>query len=340
MKKNMILGSLLILLMLLIACNQEVTPEEFEVETQSHRFPKIIQLPNGFQPEGIVAGRGTDLYAGSLGRLGDDGFTLTGGAIYKADARTGQGQILVPAREGRTALGLAYDRRTDYLFVAGGFGSAYVYDATTGEDVATYQLNNLNFPLTIINDVFVTRRAAYFTDSFRPVLYKLPLSRRGGLSNQNDVEEIPLTGDFEFIQGGFNANGIVSSQNGKWLIVVHSDLGILYRVNPRTGHTEEINLASATLPSGDGLLLQGKTLYVVQNRLNQIAAVQLSRGFRSGKVVGTITDEDFRIPTTVTGIGSSLYAVNAHFDVASPPFPGSPPADPNLEYEIVRVRKH
>ena len=29
-------------------------------------FPKVIDLPNGFQPEGISIGRGTSFYVGSL----------------------------------------------------------------------------------------------------------------------------------------------------------------------------------------------------------------------------------------------------------------------------------
>ena len=31
-------------------------------------FPKVIDLPNGFQPEGISIGRGTSFYVGSLER--------------------------------------------------------------------------------------------------------------------------------------------------------------------------------------------------------------------------------------------------------------------------------
>ena len=40
--------------------------------------------------------------------------------------------------------------------------------------------------------------------------------------------------------------------------------------------TREVDLGGATLANGDGLLLAGRVLFVVQNRLNQIAVVQLS----------------------------------------------------------------
>src|SRR5512135_3315451 len=73
-------------------------------------FPDLIPLPNGFQPEGIALGTGTTFYVGSIPT----------GAIYQGDLRTGTGQILVPAQEGRAAIGMKYDKRSGLLFVAGG----------------------------------------------------------------------------------------------------------------------------------------------------------------------------------------------------------------------------
>ncbi len=80
--------------------------------------PDIIPLPNGFQPEGVAVGQGTDLFVGSLGRLGDDGTTVTGGAIYKADAATGQGAVLVEARGGQDCSGP--DGRRSHQLCLGG----------------------------------------------------------------------------------------------------------------------------------------------------------------------------------------------------------------------------
>ena len=62
-------------------------------------FPSIIPLPDGFRPEGIVDGRGHELFAGSLAN----------GAIYRANARTGEGEVLVPGETGRVTVGLAFD---------------------------------------------------------------------------------------------------------------------------------------------------------------------------------------------------------------------------------------
>jgi hypothetical protein len=279
-------------------------------------FPEVIPLPNGFQPEGIVAGRGTDFYVGSL----------AGGAIYKGDFRTGAGDILVDAPpDERVAVGLAFDPRTDYLFVAGGpTGQAYVYHAVSGEEVADFQLTDRT--ARFVNDVIITGKAAYFTDSFQALLYRLPLAPNGELPDAPAIEEIELP--TEFAGPGFNANGIEATANGKVLVVVHGTLGTLYRFDTESGEIAMIDLAGGSVSSGDGLLLEGKTLYVVQNFLNQIAVVELEPGLFSGEVVGTLTDPDFDIPTTVAGFGNALYAVNARF---------STPPTPETEYDVVRL---
>ena len=68
------------------------------------------------------------------------------------------------------------------------------------------------------------------------------------------------------------------------LVVVQSATGKLFVVDAATGVTDEIDLGGRTLPNGDGLLLLGRTLYVVQNRLNAIAVVKLAADLSSGRV--------------------------------------------------------
>src|SRR5688572_14399460 len=281
-------------------------------------FPEIIPLPNGFAPEGVAAGHGPELFVGSLAT----------GQIYRADLRTGAGEVVVDSPAGAPAVGLGFDQRSGLLFVAGGgSGQAFVYDPDTGETAATYTLAASG---TFVNDVEVTNQAAYFTDSFRPVFYSLPLGSTGSLPAAGAVEEIALSGDYVFVPGSFNANGIEATANGQWLIIVHSSRGELYRVDPTTGEATLINLGGGAVPAGDGLLLQGHTLYVVQNQLNQIAVVELAADLLSGEIVEVITNPAFRIPTTVAGFGPYLYAVNARFGV---------PPTPDTEYEVVQVEK-
>ena len=193
-------------------------------------FPSIINLPNGWRPEGIAIGRGTNFYAGSLAN----------GAIYRGDLRTGEGDILVPGVTGRAIAGLYVDDRSNKLFAAGTqSGQAFVFDARTGATLATYQLA-ATFP-SFINDVVVTRDAAYFTDSFQAMLYRVPLGPKGALPDQSAVQRIPLSGDFVQVPGPFvfNSNGIEASSNGKSLLIVNSTRGELYRVDPQTGNATQ-----------------------------------------------------------------------------------------------------
>jgi hypothetical protein len=281
-------------------------------------FPSLIPLPVGFQPEGITVGRGPLFYVGSIPT----------GAIYRGDLRTGEGDILVPPQEGRSAIGLDYDGRSNALFVAGGMtGQAYVYDASTGETLAVY---TLTAPENVfINDEVVTRGAVYFTNSFQSVIYKLPLGPFGAFPEPDEVETIELGG--EYVQGpGFNVNGIDATAGGEWLIIVNSGQGALYRVDPETGFALTIDLGGDAVPFGDGILLDGRILYVVQNQLNQIAVIALSRDFTSGELLTTITNDAFNVPTTIAEYGDFLYAVNAKFGAANPS---------ETEYEVIQVEK-
>jgi sugar lactone lactonase YvrE len=277
-------------------------------------FPEVIQLPIGFRPEGIEVGTGTTFYVGSV----------ASGAIHRGNLRTGSVEPLVPGGAGRPATGIELDTH-QRLFVAGaGTGSAYVYDAQTGALIRTY---NLATPPTFINDVVVTHDAAYFTDSQQAVLYRIPIGPGGELGA---AETIPLSGDYMHVAGAFNLNGIDATSSGETLVAVQSVNGRLYSIDPTTGVATQISLGSESVPNGDGILLTGKTLYVVQNQLNQVAVIALSADLTSGEVLTRLTDADFKVPTTIDELGRRLYAVNARF--------GTPDPD-SLEYQVVQLRK-
>ena len=106
-------------------------------------------------------------------------------------------------------------------------------------------------------------------------------------------------------------------------------------MNPN-GVTRTIALADGeSVPNGDGILLDGKTLYVVQNQLNTVAKIKLAPNLRTGRVVTRITNAQlpataqFSIPTTIAELGSRLYAVNARF--------GTPPS--GADYWITQFPK-
>ena len=279
-------------------------------------FPDTIRLPDGWQPEGIASGRGTSLYVGSIPT----------GAVWKGDARTGRGEVLVPGQEGRSAIGIKVDKRNRLFVAGGGTGKAFVYDAKTGGDLASYQLAAAG-AATFVNDVAVTSKAAWFTDSRAAQLYALPLGRHGGLPGQDKVRTLPLRGDFQLAEGN-NLNGIVAAKDGRVLLAVQTNKGLLFKINPRTGVAREVDLGGATLANGDGMLLAGRVLFVVQNRDNKIAVVVLSRSLDRGRLVAELTDPEFDVPTTIAFQAGRLYAVNARFGTTDPQ-----PA----RYDIIKV---
>jgi hypothetical protein len=264
-------------------------------------FPQTIPLPAGWSPEGLATGNGTTFYAGSR----------VNGAVYRGDLRTGKGAVLVPGQAGRQALGLKARGRK--LYVAGGMtGFAYVYDARTGRNV-----DAVDFDGGFVNDVTVTRRAAYFTDSLKPLIYVY--DRRTGATRT-----LPISGDLVY-EDGFNANGIAATPDGKRLIIVQSNTGELFRANPKTGATKQIDAPDVT--SGDGILLRGKRLYVVRNQLNRVAVLRLRARLSRATLKTQLTDPDFDIPTTIARHGKRLYVVNARFDQDPP----------TTTYDVVQV---
>lgn len=258
--------------------------------------PDAIALPDGFQPEGIATGPGSSFFVGSIPT----------GAVFRGDIRTGRGEVIVPGRTGRAAIGL--EAAGGRLYVAGGAtGQAFVYDAATGGDVVTVDLTTTR--PAFVNDVVVTSEAAFFTDSLNPVVYRLGLTTMA-------VTGIPLHGELDYTEG-FNANGIEAVEDGATLVIAQTNTGRLFRVDAGTGAAQQITLTGeAALPGADGLLLDGRTLYVVQNRANRIAVTLLGADLATAAVTRSITDARFDAPTTVARAGDRLYVVNARIDVA------------------------
>ncbi|MFG3614732.1 SMP-30/gluconolactonase/LRE family protein [Nocardia sp. NPDC047654] len=278
--------------------------------TAAHRPVRTtIDLPAGFQPEGIAIGSRPVAYFGSR----------TDGSIYRADLVTGRGDILSPG-PGTPALGMRIDHR-DRLFVAGGTGGdARVIDTRTGAVQANYRLATP--PHTFVNDVIFTPAGAWFTDSRTPVLYHLPIGDDATLPPPTAVVRRPLTGDIRYQPGAINANGIVRTPDGTGLIIMQSVTGRLFRVDPATGTTRRIDLGAESLPDGDGLLLCGSTLFVVQNRSNAIAVVALDPAGTTGTIERRVTDPRFDVPTTVAEFGEHLYLPNARY--TTPPTSSTP----------------
>ena len=284
------------------------------VPAAASRAGRVIVLPGASSAEGIAGGRGATFFAGDLFR----------GDIFRGDFQRGTAKLFIDAPDGRNAVGMALDPARRLLFVAGGFtGQGYVYDTRTRATVGTYQFGDPQ--TTLINDVAVTKRGAWFTDSKRAKLYFVPISRAGV---PRLFGTLALSGPAADTSGEFNLNGIQATARGDRLIVAHSSAGKLYRVNPRTGASATI--AGVSVPNVDGIVLKGTRLWAVQNN-NQVTRVRLSRRLRAGVVEKIITSDRFQVPSTAARYGRWLAVVNAKFDTGFPPT-----AD---QYEVVLVRR-
>ena len=162
-------------------------------------LPEKIALPDGFRPEGIAISQNGTFYVGSIPT----------GAIYRGSLKTGEGEIINPgAATGRASIGIElHDGR---LYVAGGStGSGFVFSARSGRLLKTYRFTTETD--TFVNDVVVARGFAYFTDSRRPFLYRVPIGGHGKGHHKHghprEATAIPLSGQIVYLAGN-NANGI------------------------------------------------------------------------------------------------------------------------------------
>jgi len=289
-------------------------------------FPTRVPTLAGSAPEGFAIGKGPIAYNSS-----------PDGSLYKVDLRSGQGEVLIDIQDPMDCLklGMRVDNRTDYLFVAGCiYGNALVIDTNNGATIMEYQLNN-SAQFGLPNDLTITNDAVYFTDSFRPVLYRLPLSSNGAIPlDPGAATEIPLPPEFlntdPFCCAG---NGIVSTPDGKTLIIGHSNLARLYRLDTASGDVEQIAVDGPLSGFLDGIAMHGNTLYIMTPYdfpgppvfIDKIQVVELDKDYLSGTLVDEITD-----PENLDGVasgaifGNSLYVNNARYATPFPPAPDTP----------------
>src|SRR5919107_6331619 len=136
---------------------------------ESHPRPaRTVALPDGFRPEGIASGPRTTYYAGSMA----DGRIVTG------DLRRGTSRVLLPGQTGRQVRGMQRDPRSGLLWATGNVGNVghvWAISARTGALVRDVTVPGSAF----LNDLVVTRRAVWVTDSRVDRLTRIALTRRG-----------------------------------------------------------------------------------------------------------------------------------------------------------------
>jgi sugar lactone lactonase YvrE len=237
------------------------------------------------------------------------------GAIYRGTLGSDTVAPYIQGGAGKSAVGLKVKRGK--LYVAGGdTGSITVYDIAAKAQVAKFETGSGGF----LNDLQVTRNGdVYVTDSVRQTLWHVTgeqVAAGSGTPQGLDVSAIPYT------TGEFNLNGIVAKSARK-LVVVNSADGKLYRI--KLGHDGDSidsidQITGATVPGGDGMLLDGGRLVVVQGDPAQLSFLKLRKGARRAKLERTQTSDTLHGPSTVDRAKKLYLVVNADFDTSTKPF--------------------
>jgi Cu-Zn family superoxide dismutase len=159
--------------------------------------------------------------------------------------------------------------------------------------------------------VALGRKHAYFTDSLRPILWRVSTKK----DTVGELEPwLDFTGTALTYESGFNLNGIAAFDDGRILVVVQTNTGKLFRIDTRSKQVSQIDLGGVTLVHGDGLLRHGSRLYVVRNAEEEIVTVKLRHDKREGEIRDRFTDDAFMFPTTVARQSGRLLVVNSQFD--------------------------
>jgi Cu-Zn family superoxide dismutase len=293
-----------------IAMTDEVEGDMVAEESEEAAMAEDIDasLPTSYAligeavfPEGVAYNPASGkFYVGSTGD----------GTLFEGDVASGEVTVFSEGgSDGRTAaIGMKVDGN-GYLWVAGGnLGQMFVYNTADGSLVASYTTPEVE--QTFINDVTITPDgAAYFTDSFRPILFKA-----SGTEGGEAEAWLDFTGTVLEYGEGFNLNGIAATPDGQYLITVHSPTGNLYRIDIASQEVTLIDTGGAELTAGDGILLIGDTLYVSRNSFGQIVPVTLSADYSTGTAGTAIIDDSLIFPTTIAQADDSLLVVNSQFN--------------------------
>ena len=193
--------------------------------------PDTVALPDGLRPEGITSGPGTTYYVGSV----SDGRIVTGD-LFAATPSV----VLLPAATGRSLRGLYHDARTGWSGPSEGSAPRPTCGPSTPGAAPSWA--TCSCPVAaFLNDLVVTRDAVWVTDSRVDRLTRVALDRRGRWSGEAPTF-LPLTGEWPAYDGtNINANGIRRLADGS-LVLNNSAAGGLWRVDPRTGATTELEV--------------------------------------------------------------------------------------------------
>lgn len=306
-----------IALLALAACNRK---DDNKSDSVVNIAKDSYSLPvDTLYPEGIIYNSANNrFYTGSV----------SNGDILSVNAETGEVVTLASGKlqDRSAANGMKLDD-LGRLWVAGGSSATVTVLDAGGGLVKRWDMAAL-FGGKFINDCISDGTYMYFTDSKVGQMYRAKVGEAAP-----STMEVWLTYGKPQVQvdtaaSATNANGIVVTPDKKYLLMIVSATGKLYRITIADRSITEVSL-DQSLTAGDGLLLEGATLYVCRNALNTIVPVSLTATYNQG-TVGAGFGSNLRFPTTLARAGNYLLVVNGQLNKRAT-------KDPVLPFTVSRV---
>lgn len=250
---------------------------------------------------------------------------VTGGEIHRGRVRKADTQqwLAGDGTDGRfTARGVTVDH-AGRVYIAGGPNGI---DHPGAPDLWVYTpggrlLAALSTGVAgaFLNDVAIgPDGAAYFTNSNAPQVFRL--AKSGGTWSVQTWAD--ATGTITQA-AGFNLGGIVVAPDGRSLVVAQGNVGKLWRFDLRSRAVSPIDIGDTNIINADGLVLDGRTLWVVRNFSRVLTTLELGPNARTARLVSEQPTDPDRVFTTAKLAQGRLLLVDSKFDenpVGLPPY--------------------
>ena len=305
------LYSAIVLTILFASCTKD--PQIIHLSKESYTLPGDTLFP-----EGIAYNSKTgNFYTGSV----------TNGDIIEVNVESGNARLLAAGapQNRKAATGMKIDQ-LNRLWVCGGADNKIQVLNIDGTLIKSWDTQAL-FGSGFINDCMYDNTHIYFTDSRTRKIYRTSVTE----TVPGNMEEWLSFTDAQipYSATGTNANGIVSTPDNKYLIIVISASGKLYRIDKTSKAITEITL-NTPVTSGDGMYLDGNTLHVSRNATNLIFPVTLNQDYTRG-TVGNGFGTNLLFNTTIAKAGNYFLVVNGQLNLRGSTTP------PILPFTVSRV---